>query len=66
MAKTAASTFLIENMDCPTEERLIRDKLSKIQGIESLDFNLMQRKLVVSHRFESDSPVLSALHSIGM
>lgn len=66
MSKSAASVFHIENMDCPTEERLIRDKLSKMQGIDSLDFNLMQRKLVVNHQLESASPVLSALHSIGM
>jgi Cd2+/Zn2+-exporting ATPase len=66
MSKSAASTFHVENMDCPTEERLIRDKLSKMPGVDSLDFNLMQRRLVVNHRLESDSPVLSALHAIGM
>ena len=37
--------YRIENMDCPTEEALIRKKLASVSGIESLDFNLMQRML---------------------
>ncbi len=39
-------------MDCPTEERLIRDALGRQPAVESLDFNLMQRLLRVQHRFD--------------
>ena len=56
----------IEGMDCPTEEALIRDKLGKMEGIEALDFNLMQRKLTIRHKLDSDAPVQAALESIGM
>jgi len=38
---TAAGTvFRIENMDCPTEEALIRSKLSGLPQVEQLDFQV--------------------------
>ncbi len=58
--------YRIENMDCPTEEALIRKKLASVSGIESLDFNLMQRILTVGHNLNSLDAIESALGSIGM
>lgn len=58
--------YRIENMDCPTEEALIRKKLVSVSGIESLDFNLMQRILTVGHNLNSLEAIESALGSIGM
>lgn len=60
------ATYRIENMDCPTEEALIRDRLGKLAGVTGLDFNLMQRKLAVSHNLPSLQPVEAALTDIGM
>ena len=39
--------YRIENMDCPTEEALIRDKLGKVQGVSSLEFNLVVNSSLV-------------------
>jgi Cd2+/Zn2+-exporting ATPase len=39
--------YLVENMDCPVEERLIREKLQGLFGAERLEFNLLQRVLTV-------------------
>ena len=36
-------------MDCPTEEGLLRKKLGGVAGVTSLEFNLMQRVLTVTH-----------------
>ena len=58
--------YRIDNMDCPTEEALIRSKLAALQGITGLDFNLMQRILTVHHDLTNLAPVESALQSIGM
>lgn len=58
--------YRIENMDCPTEESLIRKKLEPMDGVTGLEFNLMQRTLVVSHRLDSLKPVEAALRAIGM
>lgn len=60
------AVFVIENMDCPTEEALIRNKLAAMPEIVALEFNLMQRKLTVSHRFPDAASILTALRSIGM
>ena len=58
--------FRIDNMDCPTEEALIRTKLSGVSGIAALEFNLMQRKLTVAHNLEDSALVLASLREIGM
>ncbi|MBK7082325.1 MAG: cadmium-translocating P-type ATPase [Betaproteobacteria bacterium] len=58
--------YRIDNMDCPTEETLIRDKLRSLDGITGLTFNLMQRTLAVSHRLDSLAPVEGALRAIDM
>ena len=59
-------TYRIANMDCPTEEALIRDRLGKEPGVTALDFNLMQRTLTVQHTLPSKEPIEKALASIGM
>lgn len=58
--------FLITNMDCPTEEALIRKRLGKVNAIDRLDFDLMNRRLAVQHRLVDPAPVLAALREIGM
>lgn len=39
--------FLIEKMDCPSEEQLIRMKLADFRNIKKLEFDLQNRKLGV-------------------
>jgi len=46
--------FEISKMDCPSEENLIRLKLSEISEIKNLDFDIPNRKLAVYHTGESD------------
>ena len=41
----------ILQMDCPTEEALLRNKLGDMPGVAAMDFNLMQRVLRRSIRF---------------
>lgn len=65
-AGATQTVFTIENMDCPTEEALIRNKLATVAGIEKLDFNLMQRKLTVTHALADPSSIEAALTAIGM
>lgn len=60
------TVFIIQKMDCPTEEKLIRNKLESIEGIEELRFNLMQRELTVLHRLEDVQPVEAALNALDM
>ncbi len=60
------SVFIIGNMDCPTEEKLIRKRLGSVPGIGELAFNLLERQLTVTHALADDQPILRALRDIGM
>ena len=46
--------FEINQMDCPSEENLIRMKLDGISSIVNLDFDIPNRKLTVFHSGEID------------
>jgi len=58
--------YRIEHMDCPVEERLIRNKLGKAPGILKLEFNLLERELTVCHTLEDTSQIVASLDAIGM
>ncbi|UVM72837.1 heavy metal translocating P-type ATPase [Pseudomonas alvandae] len=60
------SSFRIEAMDCPTEQTLIQNKLGKLEGVQQLEFNLINRVLGVTHDLPSDAPIIKAIKSLGM
>lgn len=74
MASSSASSssvpsptrYRIQNMDCPTEEALIRNKLGHMPGVTDLQFNLVQRTLTVHHELSDLATVEEALAAIGM
>ena len=48
------TTFKISKMDCPSEEQMIRMKLADLTNINSLDFDIANRKLTVFHTDNHD------------
>ncbi len=66
VASGNTTQFVITNMDCPTEEALIRKRLGRVDGIDRLDFDLMNRRLAVQHRLDDPAPVIDALREVGM
>lgn len=58
--------YRIDNMDCPTEERLIRNKLEVMSGIKRMDFNLLDRELTVYHQLDDEEAIAKALQAIDM
>jgi Cd2+/Zn2+-exporting ATPase len=60
------SEYTITQMDCPTEEQIIRNRLGRVKGVTALQFDLMQRRLKVEHDFETDKLIRDALRSVGM
>ena len=60
------SVFVIANMDCPTEEALIRKRLAALPGVDELRFDLMARRLTVGHTLADERPILDALREVGM
>ncbi len=65
-ADTRSVRYAIDKMDCPTEERLIRNKLDGMAGVVRLDFNLMARELTVHHTLLDSAGIINALNTIGM
>ena len=65
-AGTSQARYRIDKMDCPTEERLIRNRLEPMRGIVRLDFNLLARELTVHHRLSDPQPIATALDSLDM
>lgn len=66
-AKTGveALRFRIQQMDCPTEEALIRTKLADTPGVQHLEFNLLQRILTVTGTALSAARIEADLRSLG-
>lgn len=58
------SIFIVDGMDCAEEEGLIRKKLSGMDGIGGLRFNLIARKLYVTHSL-NDAQILDTLTELG-
>ena len=52
-------------MDCPSEEQMIRMKLEELTNIESLRFDIPERRLDVYHTSGYDS-IFAALDSLGL
>ncbi|NUU02582.1 heavy metal translocating P-type ATPase [Herbaspirillum robiniae] len=60
------AVFFIQKMDCPTEEKLIRERLAQMDGVGALEFNLIQRELTVQHQLPSIAPIVATLKALDM
>ena len=65
VGKDVQTPIRIMQMDCPTEEGLLRSKLGGMAGVAGMEFNLMQRVLTVTHDPKIIEPILAAVRSLG-
>ena len=65
-AEAAQSTFTIAQMDCPTEERLIRKALEPCAEVQLLEFDLLNRRLHVIHDHGFDVHIEGLIAQLGM
>ncbi|MFC3286058.1 heavy metal translocating P-type ATPase [Litchfieldella rifensis] len=56
----------IQEMDCPTEEALLRKALGKEEGVTALDFDLMARVLTVHHQGADRETLEASIRRLGM
>ncbi|MBB3190506.1 heavy metal translocating P-type ATPase [Halomonas cerina] len=56
----------IAEMDCPTEEALLRKALAEAPGVEALDFDLMNRVLSIHHRGADPADLDRHIRALGM
>jgi len=57
--------FRIVDMDCPTEEAMIRSALKNRKEVLGLDFNLLERVLTVRHLPDAEPEIVALLNGIG-
>lgn len=57
------TTFKISKMDCPSEEQMIRMKLSDLTTIHSIEFDISKRTLVAFHT-DPYELILERLHTL--
>ena len=60
------SRLRIAQMDCPTEEAMIRRKLAGSSEVHGLKFDLMQRVLTVVHTEGALQGIETAIRELGM
>ena len=60
------SVFRVEELDCATEENELRAALGGLPQVSGLDFDLVARRVTVTHQFGSPSPIESAIRDAGM
>lgn len=58
--------FLVPAMDCATEKDIIANRLQRVDDVEGVDFDLLDRIVTVRHRDGADVRVEDALRDIGM
>ncbi|MEO2216293.1 heavy metal translocating P-type ATPase [Chromobacterium vaccinii] len=60
------SRLQIQAMDCPTEARLIEKALGGMSGVVALEFNFIERVLLLRHDLPHLDGVKSAIAKVGM
>ena len=60
------SVFYLAQMCCSSEERLVRKNLSALPGVREMTFNLMEKRVTISHSYDSETPLLDSLRRLGM
>ena len=60
------SVFRVEELDCATEENDLRGALTTLVGVRSLEFDLVARRVRVTHDMVSPAPIEAAIRSLGM
>ena len=61
-----STRFVVPAMDCATEKEVIANHLQRVDGVDGLDFDLLDRIVTVRHREGTEGRVEAALREIGM
>ncbi|HEY0208915.1 heavy metal translocating P-type ATPase [Acerihabitans sp.] len=65
-AGVPVSRLYIAQMDCPTEEGMIRKALGAMPDVRGMEFNLMRQVLTVAHNEGALPAIEAAIRSLGM
>lgn len=59
-------TFRVEELDCATEEQQLRAVLAPLDGVRTLEFDLVGRRVRVRHDLPSAESIEAAIRELGM
>jgi len=60
------SVLYIARMDCPEEERLVRSRLERMEGVLEVLADLTRRRVEVMHSLADERDLLTALEPLGL
>ncbi len=60
------TTFLVKGLDCPAEEKLIRNQLQTIPEVEKMDFNFIASEVTIYHRLDIIDVLQKKIAALGM
>lgn len=60
------TTLSVAGLDCPAEEKLIRQTLQSIPEIETMDFNFLTQEVTIYHRLPQSDILQEKIKSLGM
>lgn len=66
MNKTTRSTLYVDQLDCSAEEQLIGKRLASMPEVKGFEFDIVNRRVLVTHDEGSIETVASAIRSLGM
>lgn len=56
----------VAGLDCPAEEKLIRQKLLRVSEIEKMEFNFLTQEVTIHHRLSQGDVLQKNIESLGM
>ena len=62
----SSSLFRVEELDCAVEENELRAALHELPEVSGLEFDLVARRVSVTHSFDTPAPVAAAIRAAGM
>ncbi len=63
---TKVSIFRVEELDCATEENELRAALGALDGVQSLEFDLVARHIRIRHQLATPDSFATAIRAAGM
>lgn len=64
--KSTITTLYVAELDCPSEEKLIRRQLESIPEVENLTFNFISQEVTIHHYLNTPTPFLDKIKALGM
>ena len=63
---TKRTTIIVSELDCAAEQAVLQKRLSALPDVAFIEFDLMNRRLTVTHGLADEAVLQKAVRSVGM